>query len=79
MLEPASKKRKRSEDKPHSCHVEGCNATFAGISALAKHIRTHTGEKPYKCDVQDCNASFSRREHLRDCLTIHVIQFICYT
>lgn len=53
----------------HRCHEVGCERVCGSLSALATHMRTHTGDKPYKCDV--CEKAFSQQCHLVKHMRIH--------
>uniref|UniRef100_A0A3P9KIL6 C2H2-type domain-containing protein n=1 Tax=Oryzias latipes TaxID=8090 RepID=A0A3P9KIL6_ORYLA len=47
--------------KPFSC--KECTKRFSCISALNRHMKTHTGEKPYSCN--ECTKRFSRKSALK--------------
>lgn len=43
-----------------TCEV--CNKEFRYISALQRHMRTHTGERPFECHI--CKKTFAQSAHL---------------
>ena len=57
--------------KPFKCHVDGCDAKFAGSGALAQHKLTHTGERPHSCHFEGCDASFAQKY----ALVVHMRSF----
>lgn len=56
-----------SDDGPKKCPV--CGKSYARMSTLRLHLRTHSGEKPYQCLV--CLKSFSQAANLTAHFRIH--------
>ncbi|XP_066913114.1 uncharacterized protein [Clytia hemisphaerica] len=51
--------RTHTGEKPHTCRVKGCEASFGRIENMKIHMRSHTGEKPYRCPYEGCNKEFA--------------------
>ena len=56
-----------SDEGPKKCPV--CGKSYARMSTLRLHLRTHSGEKPYQCLV--CLKSFSQAANLTAHFRIH--------
>ncbi|XP_061435268.1 endothelial zinc finger protein induced by tumor necrosis factor alpha-like isoform X3 [Lethenteron reissneri] len=54
-------------ERPYAC--EQCGRSYAELSHLRVHRRTHTGERPYVCT--ECGRGFSQSSHLKVHLRSH--------
>ena len=55
------------DNKINSCHV--CGKTYARLSTLRSHLKSHSGEKPYQCSI--CQKSFTQAANLTAHLRTH--------
>ncbi|XP_001639755.2 zinc finger protein 79 [Nematostella vectensis] len=62
-----SPRESTSPDGPKNCHV--CGKSYARLSTLRLHMRTHSGVKPYQCMV--CLKSFTQAANLTAHFRIH--------
>ena len=53
--------------RSNSCHI--CGKTYARISTLRSHLKSHSGEKPYQCSI--CQKSFTQAANLTAHLRTH--------
>lgn len=69
-------KLSNGSDKQYLCHV--CSKTFASMSGLQLHLKSHYGIKPYTC--QYCNKSFAIPSYKKRHERIHTDdkRFICH-
>lgn len=53
-------KRGKHEGVMHECTEPGCNAKFAQVGDLKRHVKTHRGEvaRPHACQHPGCDAAF---------------------
>ena len=55
------------EYRGNPCHI--CGKTYARLSTLRSHLKSHTGEKPYQCSI--CQKSFTQAANLTAHLRTH--------
>ncbi len=57
----------QQEYRGNPCHI--CGKTYARLSTLRSHLKSHTGEKPYQCSI--CQKSFTQAANLTAHLRTH--------
>jgi hypothetical protein len=63
---------RHTEAKTYTCHIAGCEKTFADTGSLRKHTMTH-GERQFTCPVQSCCKRFLDNSKLRRHMLVHTV------
>jgi hypothetical protein len=68
-LEESPSKAKREVDPETGFLCSVCGKLCVCQSALAVHMRTHSGERPFSCPI--CRKQFSRKSHVKVHMRVH--------
>ncbi|XP_054167158.1 zinc finger protein 181-like [Oppia nitens] len=60
----------KPQNKPFTCHWQGCDLRFRSSFDMRRHMVTHTGERPFSCNI--CDKRFSRADKLKEHKSIHL-------